>query len=194
MSVASDLKVASKEALNFGALSETTAKPKRQNGLHTVKDRKSNAGRKALYSEELAERFLDELASGKSLRRVCDQEGMPSILTVLKWERENETFAKRYAQARDDRGVAFGERIIDLVDDVIAADIPVDAARLAIDSLKWTAARLAPKVYGEKQTVDINQNINVAVEYASQLMRLADKGETAKVIEDISYTRKDKRK
>ena len=186
MSVASDL--------NFGALSETTAKPKRQNGLHTVKDRKSNAGRKALYSEELAERFLDELASGKSLRRVCDQEGMPSILTVLKWERENETFARRYAQARDDRGVAFGERIIDLVDDVIAADIPVDAARLAIDSLKWTAARLAPKVYGEKQTVDINQNINVAVEYASQLMRLADKGETAKVIEDISYTRKDKRK
>jgi hypothetical protein len=148
------------------------SKKRNPNG-HQEVVRKSSAGRKALYSEELASAFLDELASGKSLRKVCSKAGMPSIQTVLKWERENEAFSARYMQARDDRGMAFGEKIIDLVEDVIASKIQVDAARLAIDSLKWTAARLAPKVYGDKQQVDINQTVNVAITHAKELMEVS---------------------
>jgi hypothetical protein len=168
---------------SHGNAEQKQSKKRYPNGYNTVVNRKSNAGRKALYSEELATAFLDELASGKSLRKVCSKEGMPSIQTVLKWERENEAFALRYAQARDDRGMAFGEKIIDLVEDVIASKIQVDAARLAIDSLKWTAARLAPKVYGDKQQVDITQTVNVAITHAKELMELSKAAREATYID-----------
>jgi hypothetical protein len=148
----------------------------------------------AKFDSDKASAFLQEVASGKSIRKTCEMDEMPTIHTVMSWERENPVFAEQYARARDERGMAFGERIIDLVEDVIEAKIQVDAARVAIDALKWTAARLAPKVYGDKQAIDLNHNVNIAVEYAGQLMKLAHRGEEAKVIESVSYTRNDKPK
>ncbi len=42
---------------------------------------------------------------------------------------------------------------MDTVDGVLNGDVEPNAARVAIDALKWNAARLHPAIYGEKLAV-----------------------------------------
>jgi hypothetical protein len=61
-----------------------------------------------LYTAELAERILRELLTGRSLRSVCKDDGIPSERTVRTWATEDrEGFAALYRQARK-----IGERAI----------------------------------------------------------------------------------
>ena len=130
-------------------------------------------GRPDSYDEAVGEEFCKRIAMGRSLRSVCDDDDMPSADTVLKWNRVRAEFAERYAQAREDRGMSYGDKIGDMVDKVLSGEYPPDVARVAIDALKWTAARLAPKQYGDKQTVDIN--VDMGKTAASVLMELSNR-------------------
>jgi transposase-like protein len=57
-------------------------------------------GRQPVHTAELAQHILAQLSSGRSLRAVCRDEGMPALNTVLKWVRDDrEGFAARYRQA-----------------------------------------------------------------------------------------------
>jgi transposase-like protein len=74
-------------------------------------------GRRTLYTPELAERILDELSGGRTLREVCRDPGMPSDNTVRWWVIENrEDFAARYAIARQAGDEAITDEILDIVD------------------------------------------------------------------------------
>jgi hypothetical protein len=58
-------------------------------------------GRQSLYTLEIAQRVLDELNGGRSLRAVCRDQGMPPLGTVLQWVRDDrQGFAARYRHAR----------------------------------------------------------------------------------------------
>ncbi|MDB5517659.1 MAG: hypothetical protein JWQ17_4417 [Tardiphaga sp.] len=57
-------------------------------------------GRQSSYTADLAQQVLDQLSSGRSLRAVCRDAGMPSLNTVLKWVRDDrEGFAAHYREA-----------------------------------------------------------------------------------------------
>jgi hypothetical protein len=54
-----------------------------------------------LYTDAVAERMLDELRRGRTLRDVCQDDGMPAVRTVTRWaENDREGFAVRYLEAR----------------------------------------------------------------------------------------------
>jgi transposase-like protein len=74
-------------------------------------------GPRTLYTPELAERILDELSGGRTLREVCRDPGMPTEGTVRWWVIENrEDFAGRYAIARQAGDEAIADEILDIVD------------------------------------------------------------------------------
>lgn len=86
---------------------------------------------------------------------------MPAYMTVLHWRTRREEFGKAYARAREDQADTLSDEILT----VVRQDVPTDefgkvdngavqAKRLLVDSLKWRAAKLGPKVYGDKQTVE----------------------------------------
>jgi hypothetical protein len=57
-------------------------------------------GRLPVHTPELAQHILDQLSSGRSLRAVCRDHGMPALNTVLKWMRDDiDGFAAPYRQA-----------------------------------------------------------------------------------------------
>ena len=57
--------------------------------------------RASLYTDEIADRILRELRSGRSLRAVCRDDGMPHHDTITKWvKQDREGFGARYRQAR----------------------------------------------------------------------------------------------
>jgi hypothetical protein len=60
------------------------------------------SGRPTLYAASIAERVLDQLKSGRSLRAACRDQGMPARGTVLQWVSDDrEGFAARYRTARE---------------------------------------------------------------------------------------------
>ncbi|MFP5077023.1 terminase small subunit protein [Rhizobium sp. YIM 134829] len=119
------------------------------------------------FSEEIADRILDELANGRSLRSICDDEGMPGKSTVLRWLAENEGFQRAYAVAREVQADSMFDDILDIADDgrndwmekknadgeAIGWQENGEAIRrsaLRIDARRWMAAKLRPKKYGDK--------------------------------------------
>lgn len=53
------------------------------------------------YTDEIAQRILDELSRGRSLRAVCQDPGMPSYRAVRMWiQIDRHGFGARYRQAR----------------------------------------------------------------------------------------------
>ena len=138
-------------------------------------------GRPSNYNEKLAEEFCRRIAMGRSMRSVCDDPDMPGSTTIVEWKLDNADFASRYARAMEDRGLSYGDQISDLVNKVLAGDYEVDRARLALDGLKWTAARLAPKQYGDRTSVDVKTDIGATA--ASVLMELTERARNAKALE-----------
>lgn len=103
------------------------------------------------YTQETAERICVLLAEGKSLRAVCKVEGMPDRETVRRWLDTHESFAAKYAHARD---LGLDERAEKLRED-IAEETDLQRARLIFDYEKWFLSKLAPKKYGEKVTQEL---------------------------------------
>jgi len=139
-----------------------------------TKDKPKHAGgRPRIYTSELAIEVCKQLVEGKSLRKICKQENMPSIQTVMTWLWEEtdykEEFSLQYAKARKQQAETMVDRMLDISDD--ADNKGTNKARLQIDTRKWVASKLYPKVYGEKVAFDSDQPLIINV------VRFADQGQ-----------------
>lgn len=111
------------------------------------------------YSEALADRILDELATGKPLRRICNDDDMPTDAAVRGWVREDkEGFAQRFKDAQFLGWQSMADEILELSDgvtltgDAKADNAAVQQARLSVDSRKWLLSKMLPKVFGDRLT------------------------------------------
>ena len=126
----------------------------------------SDTGRPSIYTAELSDRICQRLAGGESLRSICRDETMPAISSVMLWvvDGKHEEFSEHYARARQANGQAHGDRVADLVDMVISGEIEPQAAKVAMDGLKWSAERMAPKQYSNKQQLELTGKDGGAIE------------------------------
>lgn len=111
-------------------------------------------GRPTLKTPELLIELCRRIAEGRSVASVAKDEDMPSHPTIWRWLFEDESFRDAYARAITARAMSHADRIDDLAEATVRGEIPPDVARVAIDAKKWTASRLLPKVYGDKQQVE----------------------------------------
>ncbi len=108
------------------------------------------AGRPSVYTPEIEEEILQRLASGESLRAICQSEHMPSDFTVRSWVIDNkEGISSRYSRARAigvdalrDKTLAEAEMKLD------PQDIP--AAQLKWRARTWHMAKMRPEKYGDR--------------------------------------------
>jgi hypothetical protein len=108
-------------------------------------------GRPSLYTPEIAETICCELAAGRSLRSICEDEDMPNARTVHRWLATHEEFRQHYARAKEECADYYSEEIVEIVD---GADDP-QRARVRMDARKWYASKLAPKKYGDKVVSEV---------------------------------------
>lgn len=107
-------------------------------------------GRPTAYTEEKALYICQQIAQGRSLVSICNDEGMPCLATVYNWIKENRDFLDRYAIARQDQADHLADEMIDIADFCDDSHEGIAKARLRIDARKWVAAKLKPKKYGER--------------------------------------------
>ena len=122
-----------------------------------------------IYSAETAFKICEAIADGQSLRSICAEADMPAKSTVLRWlaDDQHEGFLAQYELARQAQADAIVDEIVDIADDATndwMERLPEDKrgpgwdlngehvqrSKLRIDTRKWLAARLRPKVYGDK--------------------------------------------
>lgn len=108
------------------------------------------------FSQEIFDEICVRIAEGESLRKICKDDKMPSLVTVWKWLNNSEELTKQYARAREEQAETF----VDEIQEISDAKIPLDAfgkidngavnqARLRVDSRKWIASKLKPKKFGD---------------------------------------------
>jgi predicted DNA-binding protein YlxM (UPF0122 family) len=86
--------------------------------------------------------------------------------TVYQWIYRDKAFADKYARARESQQERMAEQILAIADDS-SNDTEIDEdgnrrqnaewtnrSRLRVETRKWLMSKLAPKKYGERQTVE----------------------------------------
>lgn len=129
------------------------------------------------FSEQVVSDICVHLAEGKSLRQIQAIAGMPTKSAVFKWLLEGKAykaagehnhpkalFVDQYACAREVQADCLADEILEISDDSEYDTIKDESGkeivnmnhiqrdRLRVDSRKWLAGKLKPKVYGEKVT------------------------------------------
>lgn len=113
------------------------------------------------WTPEIEDEIFARIAKGEAIRNICTDEWLPAWSTVNKRLASDSEFASRYARAREDQADRLFEECLDIADsqegDVIIRDGIETAnydfiarAKLRIDTRKWMAGKLRPKVYGDK--------------------------------------------
>lgn len=128
------------------------------------------------YSPEIAAEICDRLAQGESLRAICEDLHMPSERAVRFWVLDDlNGFASQYARARAVGYERMAEEILAISDTPMIGTKSVSKAtgleitegdmiehrRLQVDTRKWMLAKMLPKVYGDKQHVELTGQVDV---------------------------------
>jgi hypothetical protein len=125
----------------------------------------AKGGHPTVYTAELAEYILEELADGRTLSDVCRDNGMPSRATVRLWVRlDREGFARRYKEARAFGYESMSDAIIDISDDgrgdlivrrrkdgtleVTPNSVNLNRSRLRGNSRRWYLSIALPRAQG----------------------------------------------
>lgn len=134
-------------------------------------------GRPSGFNQNIADAICALLSEGQSLRSVCRMEGMPSTSMVFRWLADIPSFRDQYTHAKKDGCAALAEDAIDIADDGsndwMAENDPenpgyrlngehVQRSKLRVETRKWFLSKLQPKVYGDKSSVELSGNLDIA--------------------------------
>ena len=125
---------------------------------------KHPGGRPSIYNDKLGKLICDRIAVHDcGLNKLCAMyDDMPAAITINEWRDKHAEFALRYATAKQKQIETIIAEMLDIADDNsgdtrLNSDGTVNfnheymaRARLRIDTRKWLAAKLAPKIYGDK--------------------------------------------
>jgi molybdenum-dependent DNA-binding transcriptional regulator ModE len=103
-----------------------------------------------------------QISEGKSLSTALKSDGMPSYRSALMMLQTNLEFRTMYEKAIESRADRLAEEILELADEAMPAHLEgamasawVQQKRLQVDTRKWVAAKLKPKVYGDRIDVSV---------------------------------------
>lgn len=119
-------------------------------------------GRPSIYTQELADEICAKIASnGKGIQLLCAENAhWPSKDTIFEWLKKYSDFSDQYVQAKQLQIETFIDDILEIADDasqdlvtnehgnLVSNNVSIARARLRIDTRKWLASKLVPKIYG----------------------------------------------
>lgn len=131
-------------------------------------NKNSTVGRPTRYTDKLAQEICDTIASSsKGTKKLCSEHShWPCQDTLFTWLKRYPEFSEQYAQAKRCQIELLVDEILEISDDasqdqymnelgtLIANPPAIHRARLKVDTRKWLASKLVPKVYGNKIDIE----------------------------------------
>lgn len=145
-------------------------------------------GRPTTYNPQIAKEICDAISSSsKGLEPICAaHKHFPAPSTVHKWRIEHKEFSEKYDQAKKNQIEVLVDECLDIADDTshdtlvktnkdgeeyeVANTEWINRSKLRIDTRKWLAAKLAPRIYGDTKKDDEG---NSSQDFLNQLLKLA---------------------
>jgi hypothetical protein len=130
-----------------------------------------------VYSQAIADEICNKMAtSTMGIGRLCKENlHWPSRAEVYRWVFEHPSFRDQYARAKAMQVEWLVEEALEIAYDG-SNDTYIDdkgnsrcdnewvaRSRLKVDTIKWFASKLAPKIYGDKKENDDKNNNNAFV-------------------------------
>ena len=126
-------------------------------------------GRPSIYTPELADLICKRVATNPvGLPTICKMfPELPSYDTIRVWRWDKPGFSAKYAEAKRFQAELMAESIEDIIDETLQYSYEdgegvtrldsgiLGHARLRVDSRRWHASKLAPKIYGDKQQTEV---------------------------------------
>ncbi len=108
-------------------------------------------------------KLCERIAKGESKVDICQDAHMPGFSTVTAWLKGDETgdLQAAYALAREDQADHWADII--LAEARSGGEDDVQRARLIVDTMKWAASKLKPKVYGDRLDVKHTGNLTIGI-------------------------------
>lgn len=155
----------------------------------------SKKGRPTIYSTKLAEEICNKIASTSSgLKTLCaENPHWPNKDTIFSWLKNNNDFSDQYARAKRSQIECVVDELLEIADNdsndsmvngdgqIIINSQAVQRARLRIDTRKWLACKLVPKVYGV-QPLPLEEKSPLAL---PTLKGVTDPNEAARIYQQI---------
>ncbi|OHE77461.1 MAG: hypothetical protein A3F67_02535 [Verrucomicrobia bacterium RIFCSPHIGHO2_12_FULL_41_10] len=137
-------------------------------------------GRYSTYTPEIGDRICNLISTTTlGTNKLCDlHDWLPNESTIYEWRLVHDDFSKNYAKAKSYQAALMAEKLHELCevgtfedkDGITRADAGMVAIqRLKVDTTKWYASKLAPKIYGDKQVIE-----NITTENDALKKELAD--------------------
>lgn len=132
------------------------------------KDYKKRGAPEWPYDEVFGQKICDAVAisTDSVAQMLVKNPDFPSEDTIRKWRLRIPSFGGMYARAKQLQAELLAEEVLAIADDGSKDSYTDDEgnekcdnewmqrSRLRIDTRKWIACKLAPKLYGDKQTIE----------------------------------------
>ena len=164
-------------------MSPTTKKPKPTQAKAPPIKRKPN---RSAYTPELATELCALITEGGTIESIAKKAGVKPR-SIWKWLEKYPEFVHKYVRAREAQGDAYADKVVNIVGRVIDPETPehlkldANSARVAIDALKWSAAKRSPRKYGDRIATELTGAIKLEGKPPDTL-------ETARWIADMLLT------
>lgn len=126
------------------------------------------------YDEAIFTELLTRLASGETLLAICNSEDrFPDPSTIRRWVvNDLNGCSARYTRAREEQVHAMIDETISISDDSRRDTVTrrtasgeeyeapdnewINRSRLRVDTRKWLASKIVPKIYGDKTAHEVS--------------------------------------
>jgi hypothetical protein len=154
-----------------------------------------------IYAESLGLEICEVVAKSTcGLRKLCAAyPHWPDASLILEWANSDDAFGQRYARAKMLQIQLLADDIIDISADGAHDTITkvdkhgnsyqscdhewLGRSRLRVDSAKWLASKLLPKIYGEKLQIETvkDDSLSKAIEHVKKIKEEAAHGRVTKI-------------
>ena len=132
-------------------------------------------------NEKFWDDFFSRIEMGETLQGFAVEHNMTN--QSLRRRLRNGDLHERFIEAHQGRAVYHAQSIEGMIDRLEAGDVESDVARVSIDARKWLATKYYPRMFGERQEVNLKTTDMTKV-YVEQLkMLMSNQDQRMKTIE-----------
>lgn len=141
------------------------------------------------YTDAIARKICEQLMQKKSLKEICEDPRMPGFRTVTRWlaDPKLSDFREMYYYARRVQAELRVDEIFEIADDskndwekvynkngelvdIKPNNEAIQRSRVRIDTRKWFASKLVPRIYGDT----VNHELDVTGDLAELLKKASN--------------------
>lgn len=119
------------------------------------------------YDFELCKEICEQVAGGLNIKDALKKnDKYPSWPTFRRWKIENSELLTLYVNSLRDKAVALESEMDEYRDMLLDGEIDASTYNTLVQTLKWKMAKFYPKMFGDKQQVDVTsdgEKINIPV-------------------------------